>query len=466
MASPFATHYRETLRLGGPLVVAQLGQVLLGFADGAMIGAHDVHELAAASFCVGLFNLPLIFLLGFSYGLTPLFAQAHATGNTSQLGGLLRSGIRINLAVSFGVLALMLGVYLLLPQMHQPTHLLPLIRPYYALMLASLPPVALFCTLRQLADALGRTSLSMHVTLGGNALNIILNALLIFGYCGFPEWGLFGAGVATLIARWLMALAMVAALRLQRPFRRVVASYRRAPSPHPSMPRRILRMGGFVGMQMGLETAMFSLAVIMVGWLGDTALAAHHIAVTLQTFGFMTYYGLGAAASVRISHAWARGHVRDARRAAAGSYHIILLFALLMAGSMYMLRHPLGGLFTDSQQVIDLAATLLLVGLAYQPLDGLQVAYANALRGIGQTAPLALISLLGYCLVGLPLAYLLGFVCQLGALGIWMAFLAGLGACGLGFYLRFAWATSPQRALRLLHAEAADPSSFGSGHIA
>lgn len=430
------SHYRETFRLGLPLVLGQIGQVVIGFVDSAMVGSHSLSGLAAASFCVNLFNLPLIFLLGYSYGLTPLVGQCVGRGDARSAGAVFRLGLRLNALLGL-LVSLVMGVgYFFLDCLGQPAELLSQIRGYYLLQLGSLLFVSVFNAFKQCTDALGRTSVSMWLMIVGNAVNVVGNWVLIFGHWGAPELGLLGAGVATLLSRIVVVLLYGVVFFGKRFFRRYLVGYFRQALPAHEW-RLMVRTGGYIALQMALETALFSLSVVMVGWLGELPLAAHHIAVTIQTLGFMVYYGVGAAVSIRISHFWGKGDVAMVRQATRGGLHVIMLFALLMGGLMISLRSPLAHLFTDSSEVIGLATCLLLVGIAYQPADALQVLYANALRGVGDSQGLALVSLVGYIAVGLPLGYLFAFTFGWGVVGVWLSFPIGLALAAGGYAVRF-----------------------------
>lgn len=429
-------HYRATIRLGFPLVLAQVGQVVIGFVDSAMVGHHSLAGLAAASFCVNLFNLPLVFLLGYSYGLTPLIGQLVGRGDARGAGAMFRVGLLSNLLVGLLVLLVMGALYFSLARLGQPPELLPQIRSYYLLQLVSIPFIAVFNAFKQFTDAQGRTSVSMWIMIAANLLNILGNWVLIFGKLGFPELGLIGAGVSTLLARVVMVLVYLFVFFAQRAYSRHRVGFFRQSLPTGER-TKIARMGGFIGMQMGLETALFSLSVVMIGWLGELPLAAHHVAVTIQTLGFMIYYGAGAAVSIRVSHFWGQGNISKVRRATRSGLHVMFLLAGVMATLMILLRFPLARLFTDSTNVVGLAATLLLVGIAYQPADAIQVLYANALRGVGDSRGLAIVAFVCYILVGLPLAYVFAFPLGFGAVGVWLSFPIGLGLAGLGYALRF-----------------------------
>jgi len=435
--------YRATLQLALPLVVGQLGQIIFSFADSAMVGHYGVNELAAASFCVNLFNLPIIFLMGYSYGLLPALGRSYRSlVSTAEV---VRKGVYNILAVSLGVLLLMLFPLTFLDAFEQPIELHGFIVSYYVLMLVSLPFIGVFSALKQFFDSQETTWIPMVVLLGGNALNILGNYLLIFGAWGCPELGLVGAGLATLVSRVLGCLFLFALYWLYMRKTRI-ARYRELLQ---GVTKCILgrfelcRNGGGMGLQMGLETAMFSLSVVFVGWMGEVALAAHHIAVTVQTLGFMTYYGLGGAVSIRVSRYMGQGQPKRALLAANVGFRLLMLCALFLGGLLWCFRTAIAGLFTTSPEVVELASLLLVVGIAYQPADALQVCYSNALRGLGDAVGLMVIALVAYFGIGLPLSYVFCVPEGLGALGVWLGYPVGLLMAGLmyawRFYRRMGW---------------------------
>lgn len=202
-------HYRTLLTLGIPIVIGQIGVIVLGFADTLMIGHHSTTELAAASFVNNMFNLAIIFSTGFSYGLTPVVGSLFGRGMHTDVGRALKNSLAANTLLAVLVCAVMGGVYAAIPHMGQPEELIPYIRPYFLILLASIPFVLWFNGFKQFADGITDTKVPMWILLSGNILNIIGNYVLIYGKMGFPELGLCGAGISTLISRILMVVAFL-----------------------------------------------------------------------------------------------------------------------------------------------------------------------------------------------------------------------------------------------------------------
>ena len=194
-----------------------------------------------------------------------------------------------------------------------------------------------------------------------------------------------------------------------------------------------------VGLQMGLETALFSITGIMIGWLGSIALAAHQVMVALSTLGFMIYYGVGAAVSVRVSNYFGRQELLHVRRTTMAGFHLILCLAVCACTVFLFSRELIGYLFTTSEEVIRVVSTLVYILLAYQFGDALQITYANSLRGIGDVISMAVISFIGYFLIAMPVCYICGFVLEWDITGIWIGYPIGLTLTGVMLCGRYYW---------------------------
>lgn len=429
-------HYKALLLLGLPIVIGQLGVIILGFADTLMIGHHSTEELAAASFVNNIFTLCIIFSTGFSYGLTPVVGECYGNRRFVEAGQALRCSLVANALVALLLTAVMAVLYFNLGRLGQPEELLPLIRPYYLVLLASLLFVMLFNGFKQFTDGITDTQTAMWILLGGNALNIVGNYILINGKLGLPELGLLGAGISTLVSRILMVVVFAWIVLRGSRFRRYRVGLLRARWSDVLF-RRLNALGWPVGLQMGMETASFSLSVVMVGWLGSVALASHQIMITISQFTFMMYYGMGAAVAVRVSNFQGQGDLANVRRSAYAGFHLIVALGVVLLGILFALRGEIGGWFTESREVASAVSALFFPFLVYQLGDGLQINFANALRGISDVKPMMLIAFISYFLISLPVGYFCGFVLNWGLVGVWMAFPFGLTSAGLMLWWRF-----------------------------
>ena len=430
------THYKELTRLGLPIVIGQLGIIFVSFVDTFMVSRHGTNDLAAASFVNNMFNLAIIFATGFSYGLTPIIGKLFGKGKKEEAGGMFKNALLANGTMAMLLTAAMWILYLNIGNLGQPAELLGLIRPYYITLLLSIPFTLLFNAFKQFADGITDTKTPMWILLTGNVLNIAGNYMLIFGKCGLPELGLLGAGVSTLASRMAMlAISLVIFFRSNR-LRAYAYGFLKTGIARVRQ-KELYLLGLPVAAQMGMETASFSLATIMVGWIGATALAAHQIMCTVGQLGFMLYYGMGAAVAVKTSNYNGMGDTINIRRTANAGFHLITVMAIITSVIVFTLRNHIGGVFTDDAGVAMLVAQLAIPFVLYQFGDGMQCNYANALRGIADVKPMMLFAFIAYFAVSLPAGYLFGFVLGYGLPGVWISFPFGLTSAGVMFYLRF-----------------------------
>lgn len=432
----YPEHYRSLLSLGLPIMIGQLGMIVLGFADTMMVGHHSTTELGAASFVNNIINLAIITGTGFSYGLTPIVGGLFGRRELPEAGQALRCSLIANMLATVVMAVVLVALFLNLGNIGQPEELLPYMRPYYLVLLLSLPFVMLFNAFKQFTDSITETRTSMWILLSGNLINILGNYVLIYGKCGMPEMGVLGAGVATLLSRVVMVGLFMVVLMSRRKFH----PYREgffSKGWSAQLVRRLTSLGTPIALEMGMETASFSLSIIMVGWLGTIALASHQVMTTISQFTFMVYYGLGTAVAVRTSYFnGQRDHANTCHTVIAG-LHVMVALELLLSGIIFLLRNQLGSWFTDSAEVSATVLTLMVPFFIYQFGDGLQINYANALRGIADVKPLMVIAFIAFFVISLPVGYLCGFVLGYGLMGVWMAFPFGLTSAGVMMWWRF-----------------------------
>ena len=427
---------REILKIGVPIMLGQACVIILAFADNIMIGWHSVNELAASSFVNNVMNFFILTELGFASGMTPIIGAFHGNGNVKGVGTTVRNGLLVNGIIGLIGLVLLAVIYLFIDSFGQEPELLPLIRPYFVIVGISIIFALGFNVLKQFTDGICKPVVSMLFLMGGNVLNIFGNWVLIYGKLGCPELGLMGAGLSTLISRILMLLCFVLYIFKSEQFKAYAQAIKEALFSRVKM-RHIFNMGYPVAIQMGLEASTFSFSAIMVGWISVTALAAHQVAITISQLCFLMMQGLSFALSILVSNCYG---IKDyAGIHAYVKRGILMIFGTSLSLSilLYIFRYPAVGMFTDSPEVAEIAVVLFYVLFAYQIGDGIQLCFANVLRGLQDVKPIMYAAFVSYYLIAIPVAYVLGFKAGLGAVGVWLGFPIGLTLAGLFFYARY-----------------------------
>ena len=434
--SAYKEHYKETIRLGVPIMLGQLGIIIVGFADNIMVGHHSTNELAAASFVNNFFNLAFIFGMGFSYGLTPIIGGLHANKEYHQAGETLKNSLFINFIVGVLLSCLMLLLLLNIDILKQPEELMPYIVPYYILQLFSVIFAMLFNSFKQFSDGTTDTVTPMWIMLGANMLNIIGNYFLIYGKCGVPELGLTGAGISTLVSRILTFVVFFILFTRKEKYKEYLKGFKEGLVNRLNL-SKLIRLGFPVGLLMGVETGSFSLSVIMMGWIGSTALAAHQVLGVITTLGFMVYYGIAAAVTIRVSVFKGYSDWPNIRQASFAGLHLIMGVAILFVSFIMLFHKNMGYLFTPEHDVVAMVALLSWSVVLYQFGDGLQILFANALRGISDVKYMAYCAFICHFGLALPIGYICGLVFDWGAIGIWCGFPISLTTLGVLLWRRF-----------------------------
>ena len=429
----FRQELSAMVRLAAPVVVVQLGSMLMGVVDTLMVGRVSAAAIAAVAMGNLYFYGSSIFGMGALMALDPIVSQAVGAGDEPAIARGVQRGLVLSaaLAVVASVLLLFAGPVLTL--LRQPGAIVPLAAAYDRIEAPGMLPFYVFVVFRQTLQARHRMAPIVLSIVAGNVINAFLNWVFIFGHLGSPALGVMGSAWATTIARWLTAAILYALC--WRDILPHIRPWRADTMDLPAL-RRMLALGAPIGMQMELEYGVFAAAGLMMGWIGTDALAGHQIALNLASLAFMVPLGVSAAASVLVGNAIGRGDRPEARRAAGAGLVCGVAFMALSGLTMLLLPRPLAGAYTADLTVAGIAATLIPIAGVFQVFDGIQVVSIGILRGTADTRTPMLINVLGFWLIGLPVGMWLGIRQQLGPSGLWWGLTTGLVVVAFALLLR------------------------------
>jgi multidrug resistance protein, MATE family len=432
---PYRIHFKESLKLAVPVMLGNLGHIMMNVCDMMMVGHLGANSLAGAGLATVVFNVFLLFGVGVALAITPLVAEAHGENNVSEISATLKNGLLINVINAVFLISIVVFGKNLLNYLQQSELVVDQAFPYLNIITFSLFPVLVYQSFKQFAEGLSNTILALMVVLACNVLNIVLNYIFIFGHLGFDAYGLPGAGYATLISRIVMAIAMALIVYHHQTFRQ----YREAFSfgaYSKKLIKKILHLGVPSGAQYIFEVAAFDFSLVMMGWLGPKQQAAHQIVINLATLSYMITAGLAAAATVRVGTFLGQQDHGNMRRAA----NSILIMGLLLMSFFALIfltgRNLIPGLYIQDAEVISIASGLLIIAALFQLSDGTQVICNATLRGLQDVKVPSVFIFIAYWIIGLPLGYLLAFKNGFGAQGIWIGLLIGLTVTAVSMYFR------------------------------
>ena len=433
------------MKLAYPVILGMVGHTLIGIVDNIMVGKLGSTELAAVSLGNSMIFIAMSIGIGFSTAITPIVAEADSEAATSKIRSAFQHGLF--LCTILGVLLFLLVVFSkpLMDLLHQPDDVIALARPYLDWVAFSLVPLIIYQGYKQFADGLSMTNYAMYAIILANIIHVINNYLLIYGIWIFPELGILGAALGTVISRILMVVFMHYILKYNQRMQLYFQDFS-FKQLKKSMIKKIVDLGFPSAMQMLFEVALFTAAIWISGSIGKTSQAANQIALTLATMTFMFAMGLNVTAMIRVSNQKGLNDYEKLVTVARSIFLLAIILEIIFALFFIVFHQYLPHLFLnmenadqaiDNQEVIAIAAKLLLVAAVFQISDGIQVVVLGALRGLQDVKIPMYITFVAYWIIGFPISFYLGLYTNLKATGIWIGLLAGLTVAAILLYIRF-----------------------------
>ena len=430
-------HLLKNLSLSFPIMISQLGHITVGVFDSLMIGKVSVSQLAAVSLATSIFSFILLFCIGLSYGITPLISSSDK--GKKYVSSILYNGMLVNVISSILLVSFVILTKHLLSYLGQDEEVLFHTYSYLDIICISLIPLILFQTFKQFIEGLGFTKPSMYISVISNVINVVLNAVLIFGLFGFPRLEIVGAAYATLISRIVMFLLILLYCLNDRRFSKYILKTKFLVNLNHI--KDIFRIGFASGLQYIFEVGAFSVATVMTGSIGAIHLAAHQIALNLASISYMIASGIGSASMISLSYYDGKRNFEDMRRSGFASFLLVFILMIVSALVFIIFRNYLPVLYVDDSSVINIASTLLIIAGLFQISDGIQAVGLGILRGIRDIKKPTIVTFISYWIISIPLSYFLGIEYGYGVYGIWIGLSVGLTLAAIFHVTRFNYLT-------------------------
>lgn len=447
--SHYTKEFKYNLKLASPVILGMLGHTFVSFVDNVMVGQLGAAELAAVSLGNSFIFIAMSIGIGFSTAITPLIAEADSEQNFTKGKSVFKHGFFLCTVLGILLFLMLLVAKPLMYVMDQPEEVVELAIPYLDLVAFSLVPLIVFQAFKQFSDGLSLTKYPMYATIVANILNVAINYVLIFGKFGFPQMGIVGAAVGTLVSRFVMLFYLwwlLSRKEKSKAFVTHIKFFKLSKQPI----KKLMNLGMPSAMQMFFEVGIFTAAIWLSGTLGANAQAANQIALNLSSMTFMVAMGLSVAAMIRVGNQKGLKDYKALKRIAESIFLVGFVFAVVFALFFVIFHTALPDLYVDlddptnaadTAEVVKIAATLLLAAAVFQISDSLQVIALGALRGLQDVMIPTVITFISYWVVGFPISYFLGKETAYGSLGIWLGLLAGLSVAAILLYFRFNYLT-------------------------
>lgn len=432
---------KEALTLALPVMLTQVGQVSVNLFDNIIVGKLlGADALASVSLGNAVFFSMFVLALGFSFAIPPLVSEAHSQNDHKTINSVFSHGFVINMSV--GIL-LMLLLFLGLPLLYksgQPEKIIPDTVDFLWIMAISIIPFMAFQTLREVSEGLSYTIGVTKATIIANVINIILNYVFIKGLWIFPEMGVKGSAVASLIARIFMVAFLYYVLLKEKKTRQYIKDFTlKIEVFSKKMFEKMIRLGFPTALQMFFEVTAFAGAAFICGLISSHDIASHQIALSMASFTFNLCIGFSVASTVMIGRKLGEQNFVELRKVGINNLKIAFLF-MCLCGIIFILgRNILPTFFTKSEEVevIMLASKLMIIAALFQLSDGIQVTALGMLRGLQDVKIPSIITFIAYWLITIPLGYFLCVTLRMGAFGMWIALGLGLTISAFMLVKRF-----------------------------
>ena len=423
--------FRSNLLLSLPLVLGQLGQMLMAIIDTKMVGQLGVIPVAGCAFAMSVTHIFLLIGIGFSIPVQVLVAKAYGEGRKSECFLILFQGIWVVLLLSIITIILFEANQWILGYLGQDPEVVAISKDYMRWMIWGMIPALIFQCVKNFYEAQGYTWMPLLILLGGVLLNIVLNFIFIYGFGSIPAYGLTGAGIATFLSRVMIALILLLVLSRSVTISKYFFHWSN------SRLKSILSIGAPSAIQIFFEIGLFSSAAILMGMISAEAQAAHQIALNVAAMAFMVPLGISFAVSIRVGQAVGKKDLRSIRPITYSAVVQSVLFMLIYSCAVILFREEIAASFIDDQTVQSITMKLLIVAAAFSVFDGIQVTVLGGLRGLHDVKVPSILAFVVYWMVGLSFAYILGIKTELAGLGVWYGLTASLFAASILFSWRF-----------------------------
>lgn len=432
----YTKEFKKNLQLALPVMTGSIGHLLVGLVDDIMVGRLGPIKLAATSLGNSLIFIAISIGIGFSFAITPLLSESDGAGDYKKGRLQFQHSMVLMTILAFVLVLFLFLIKPILYHLNQPPEVVDLAIPYFEIVAISMFPMIIFQGLKQFTDGLSQTKYAMQATLLTNVINISLNFVLIYGWWIFPELGIVGAAMGTLISRIVMVGFMIYIINRKKQFKKYIVFLKKHEF-QKNIFKKIINLGLPSALQMLFEVGVFTAAILLAGVLGAFPQAANQIAIKMAATTFMISIGVGVATTIRVGNQKGLKQFVGLRRIALSNILLIGLIMFVFSILFFIFKNHLPLLFTTNDEVIQIAATLLIIAGVFQVSDGVQAVVLAALRGLQDVVVPTYITFFSYWVVGFPISYYLGLHTPLKTVGIWIGLLISLSLSALLLFLRF-----------------------------
>lgn len=419
-----------------PILITQAGLSLITFLDTVMSGKVSAEDLAGVAIGSSLWTPVYTGLAGILMAVTPIVAQLMGANRKQDVPQAVFQAIYLSFFLSLAVTVIGMAVVpFILGGLGLDQSVEDIARHFLSFLAIGIIPLFGYSVMRSFIDALGKTRVTMVITLSALPINFVLNYLLIFGKFGFPTLGGAGAGLASALTYWaifIMSICLVIKIEPFSSFR----LFQKLPRFNISRMGQILKIGLPIGFAIFFETSIFAAVTLLMGHFDTVTIASHQAAMNFASILYILPLGVSMALTIVVGFEAGAKRYQDAKSYSYIGIGTAVLFSLCTAALILLFRPEIAGLYTTESAVLQLTQQFLIYAIFFQLSDAVAAPIQGALRGYKDVNYTLIAAFVSYWVIGLPVGYLIGTYTSFGAFGYWIGLITGLAAGAVVLFIR------------------------------
>ena len=412
MKSGFFDYLKALLNIAFPIIIGNLGFMLIGIGDVLVAGRHSTDTLAAVSIATAITNCIQIFGIGILVSVSPLISNYR--GEKIAAKKYFYPTLRFSFFIALIIMFVVLASIPLIDFLNFESYLVPMIKEYIFITAFATFGGYLHAAVKEFLQAFEIVMIPNLLTGLAVILNLGLNIILVFGFGPIPSLGAVGLAVASLVVRYFMGIVLLIYCMSIMKFQNYT-DY--------NYYKSLVKIGLPISFAIMVEFVTFNSVSIILGRISGIYAAAQTLLCTFANMTFMIPLALSNAIAVKVGFANGAKNIADLKRYSFVGITMSVMFMMVCAIVYFSVPEFLIKLFTNDVELIKITVPVLYILAMFEVFDGLQVSLSGIFKGLKKTSVVLLSNMIGYWFVAIPLGLILAFRFNFMLSGFWIGIL-------------------------------------------
>ena len=405
----YFTYIKELLSLASPMIVGNLGMILIGAGDVFVAARYSTNALASIGIANSIVSTIFLFGIGLLISVSPLLSNFRGARQEAKKYFLPTINFAMILALISSII--ILSCIPIIDKLNYDSVLVPDIKKYMFICAFSTFGAYLLAALKEYLQAFEIVLFPNLLNLFGVLIHLALDFIFVFGLFGCPAMGTIGLAISTVLSRTILGLVLLfycfkfIRVRKYKDYQYFI---------------NLLKIGFPIAISILLEVGAFNLITIVIGRVSGLFAAAQNLLIVITTATFMIPLAISNAIAVKVGFANGAQNYVDLKRYAVSGVMVSVGFMAICALNFILFPEFIIKIFTNDNSLIKISIPILLLAGFFQIFDGLQVSLSGVFKGIKKTNIVMLGNFTAYWVIGLPLGFIFAFNFHMNLFGFWV----------------------------------------------